>query len=69
MMSETGLEAVPNAGYIGLAEADQLGLAVPLGESGHGAGMGVTAPTAGVVGVPSLASRAVGATLEPSSSS
>ena len=24
MMSETGLEAVPNAGYIGLAEADQL---------------------------------------------
>ena len=27
--------------------------------------MGVTAPTAGVVGVPSLASRAVGATLEP----
>ena len=27
--------------------------------------MGVTAPTAGVVGVPSLASRAVGATIEP----
>ena len=23
MMSESGLEAVPNAGYIGLAEADQ----------------------------------------------